>query len=674
MKKLYFLFILLITATVSFAQDVAVNGDFESWTGGVLDTWTSEPGTTITEETTTVAQGSSAARFEVTTTTQGNTDFRQDISVTAGYTYDVSVQVYQVDAFSDVTIYADGFSSVFSDPSTTGSWQTITYTYTASATETVQFGLRFYDNSGFPGSSVIIIDDYQIIETAAASSCFNLSLGAENFELVNVTTNSDSDQWSFSSGTYSMNGYCGSGCEETVDQWLIFGPLDLTGVTDLEMSLNATENFGTTDLLVQYTNAYTGCPSGTTWSTAGTITEAGAQTIDMSSVSGTTVFVGIQYSDDGADGYSNWQLSNVILDAANCPTLGTRPTSDCGTCDLTLGTETYTCLSSTDGDNNDTATINIPYTGVEATITSVTTTSSGTIGGDDPSSVTDGTITITGLSEGDAWDITINGGDCDGTTLSGTVPSSQCDPVYLVINEILADPDTTNGDANGDGTIDTSQDEFIEIYNTGSTSINLGNYVIADGNSDRHVFPDPTNLPAGGFIVVFGGGTPTGIPELSQVATTGQLGLNNGGDTVYLKDGSGTILITEVYGSNAGDNQSIGREPDFSGAFKKHSEITDADPYFSPGVENVGSSLSVAKNEIEGFSVYPNPVNGDEFTISTLSNGAKNVEIFDLLGKKVITKDVVANETINVSNLNSGIYILKVVEERKTATTKMVIE
>ena len=51
---------------------------------------------------------------------------------------------------------------------------------------------------------------------------------------------------------------------------------------------------------------------------------------------------------------------------------------------------------------------------------SVTTSSNGQIGGDDPTAVADGTITI-GLSEGDAWDITINGGDCDGTTLNGTV-------------------------------------------------------------------------------------------------------------------------------------------------------------------------------------------------------------------------------------------------------------
>lgn len=679
MKKLYFLLFSILLSSFSFAQDVAVNGDFESWTGGVLDTWTSEPGTTITEETTTVAQGSSAANFEVTTGTQSNTDFRQSISVTAGNTYDVSVQVYQVDALSDVTIYADGFSNVNSDPSLTGQWQTISYQYVASATESVEFGLRFYDNAGFSDSSTIIIDDYQIIETAAPSSCFNLSLGAENFELVNVTTNGEGDVWEFSSGTYSMNGYCGSGCTELVDQWLIFGPLDLTGVTDLAMTFNSTEGFDGTDLLVQYTNSYSGCPDSTTWTTAATISDQGAQNVDLSAASGTTFFVGIQYEDDGTGGYSSWDLSNVILDATVCPTLGTRPTSDCGTCDITLGTESYTCATNTDGDNNDTVTINIPYTGVEASITSVTTTTGGiggAVAGDDPSTVSDGTIQITGLSEGDAWDITINGGDCDGTTLSGTVPSAQCDPVDLVINEFLADPDgdNTNGDANGDGTRDASEDEFVEIYNTGSSSIDLSGYVLADGASDRHVFPASTILPANSFIVVFGGGTPTGISGIVQTASTGSIGLTNSGDTIILKDDIGTVLISETFGSEGGNNQSLGREPDFSGAFVQHSTITNADPYFSPGAENVGSSLSVVKNDIEGFAIYPNPVNNGEFMMNSLSNMERNVQIYDLLGKQVYAKNVLPNETVKVMNLNSGVYILKVIEEGKTATRKLVIQ
>ncbi|MCF6279903.1 MAG: T9SS type A sorting domain-containing protein [Flavobacteriaceae bacterium] len=87
-----------------------------------------------------------------------------------------------------------------------------------------------------------------------------------------------------------------------------------------------------------------------------------------------------------------------------------------------------------------------------------------------------------------------------------------------------------------------------------------------------------------------------------------------------------------------------------------------------------GAALSVRENNIEGFAVYPNPVNNGEFSISSISNASKQVQIFDMLGKSVYSNEIQANENVLVSNLNSGIYILRVIEEGKTATRKLVIQ
>ncbi len=86
------------------------------------------------------------------------------------------------------------------------------------------------------------------------------------------------------------------------------------------------------------------------------------------------------------------------------------------------------------------------------------------------------------------------------------------------------------------------------------------------------------------------------------------------------------------------------------------------------------ASLSVARNDIEGFSVYPNPVNSGEFSIRSISNLERMVQIYDMLGKQVYNRQVQANERVQVSNLTQGIYILKVEEEGKTATRKLIIE
>jgi hypothetical protein len=93
-----------------------------------------------------------------------------------------------------------------------------------------------------------------------------------------------------------------------------------------------------------------------------------------------------------------------------------------------------------------------------------------------------------------------------------------------------------------------------------------------------------------------------------------------------------------------------------------------------PSALTLSTVLSVTKQEIANFSTYPNPVTNGEFFINSASNAAKDVQIYDMLGKQVYAKNVIANERVNVANLNTGIYILKVIEEGKTATRKLVIK
>ncbi len=87
-----------------------------------------------------------------------------------------------------------------------------------------------------------------------------------------------------------------------------------------------------------------------------------------------------------------------------------------------------------------------------------------------------------------------------------------------------------------------------------------------------------------------------------------------------------------------------------------------------------GYTLGVKQNSISGLNVYPNPVvDGNLFITSSNTAATKSVAIFDVLGKQVI-KTNVTNQVVNVSKLISGVYILKITEEGKTATRKLVIK
>lgn len=83
-----------------------------------------------------------------------------------------------------------------------------------------------------------------------------------------------------------------------------------------------------------------------------------------------------------------------------------------------------------------------------------------------------------------------------------------------------------------------------------------------------------------------------------------------------------------------------------------------------------GDPLSTQSNTISGLRVFSN--NNNLYVISDSSN-EKSVVVYDLLGKEV-ANTVVTDQPINVSNLATGAYIVKVTEGDKTETKKLIIQ
>ncbi len=202
-----------------------------------------------------------------------------------------------------------------------------------------------------------------------------------------------------------------------------------------------------------------------------------------------------------------------------------------------------------------------------------------------------GTVTVTGAYEGleDTVELTIE--------LSAATTGD------LVINELLADA-TVDGDPNGDGTTDAVEDEFIELANTAGVAVDLGGVTIVENDWStylpRHTFPEGTLLPAGGAVVVFGGGDVSAMSadnvsfytaDNEDPGTPYGLSLLDAGETVsvYAADGK-TRLDYVSYGTAsfdgsvpAGEDESITRTPDVTGSdWVAHSETGATDAY-SPG-------------------------------------------------------------------------------------------
>lgn len=83
-------------------------------------------------------------------------------------------------------------------------------------------------------------------------------------------------------------------------------------------------------------------------------------------------------------------------------------------------------------------------------------------------------------------------------------------------------------------------------------------------------------------------------------------------------------------------------------------------------------SLSIPSQRAMIFSVYPNPIN-DYLYITSKNSEVLRLEIFDLLGRKVLTETDNFNQ-LDVSDLNSGILFVILKTENGTITKKLLKE
>lgn len=310
-------------------------------------------------------------------------------------------------------------------------------------------------------------------------------------------------------------------------------------------------------------------------------------------------------------------------------------------CGITFAGLRIICETLSAADNTDMIIIEIDYNGVEpgASISGIGLTTSG----DDPAVVPDGTVVLSGAVEGQTYFVSITGGSCTSSpvTFPVPVPSDICTPSALVINEVLADPGTTNpaNDANGDGTLDSGQDEFIELFNTGTDPIDMtGIFVIETGaNTPRYTFDAGFMLPGRTAFVIFGGGTAS-VPNCLSGIANGFLGLNNDSETVSVRNATGQTIAQMSYTSGP-DDESLALNPDgdLASGYVAHTTIANPtgaplthsaclendDPQFALPIELLRFTATAAAKSVTLDWATANEVANDRFVIERSQNASQ---------------------------------------------------
>ncbi|MBI3234706.1 MAG: T9SS type A sorting domain-containing protein [Bacteroidetes bacterium] len=90
---------------------------------------------------------------------------------------------------------------------------------------------------------------------------------------------------------------------------------------------------------------------------------------------------------------------------------------------------------------------------------------------------------------------------------------------------------------------------------------------------------------------------------------------------------------------------------------------------------NTGIAANYQKRESTNINVYPNPANDLLNIIYTGYQSIQSYSIFNLIGQEVMSGVINQNKTaLNIENLPTGMYILKLMNKAEESTIKFVKE
>ncbi|CAH8283790.1 putative secreted protein (Por secretion system target) [Mariniflexile fucanivorans] len=86
------------------------------------------------------------------------------------------------------------------------------------------------------------------------------------------------------------------------------------------------------------------------------------------------------------------------------------------------------------------------------------------------------------------------------------------------------------------------------------------------------------------------------------------------------------------------------------------------------------STLNIDEYDANPISIFPNPASHSITMYTNKNQAITSVELYDVTGKNMIMKPLSNKNTLNVSHLSNGIYLLKILSETTSITKKLVVK
>ena len=87
----------------------------------------------------------------------------------------------------------------------------------------------------------------------------------------------------------------------------------------------------------------------------------------------------------------------------------------------------------------------------------------------------------------------------------------------------------------------------------------------------------------------------------------------------------------------------------------------------------ITEALGINDVELADLRIYPNPVDGNYVTIKSPIGGDKQIELFDINGRRVLST-IISGDMLDISSINTGFYMVEVTINGYKKVSKLIIE
>ncbi len=238
------------------------------------------------------------------------------------------------------------------------------------------------------------------------------------------------------------------------------------------------------------------------------------------------------------------------------------------------------------------------------------------------------------------------------------------EPGDVVINEFMADNDTITDPAG-------EYDDWIELYNTTSNTIDLSGMYLSDNISTptKWQFPTNTTIEANSFLIVWAD------EDDGQEGIHAGFKLSAGGESIVLSNTDTTVLDSISFGTQT-TNLSMARIPNGTGNFVMGNPTFNADN----GTTEVDDNEVITVSDYQLMQNYPNPFNPSTTIQYYIPySGYVSLKVYDILGKEVanLINEYQSSGTysfqFNAGHLSSGVYFYRLTTGNFSEIKQMVL-